>query len=94
MVARLTPDASGRLLRIGGVLSTPSGRREVMPRLPIAIAVTFGLLPAASALVNACSDPSPPHAESSAAQQRFQTNFCYKQYRDQSDVTRCLARGL
>jgi hypothetical protein len=65
-----------------------------MPRLPMAVAVTFGLLPAASALVSACSDPSPPRAEANAAQQRFQTNFCYKQYRDQSDVTRCLARGI
>jgi hypothetical protein len=65
-----------------------------MPRLLIAAALTLGLLPAAFALVNACSDPAPSNAGANAAQQRFQTNFCYKQYRDQSDVARCLARNL
>jgi hypothetical protein len=65
-----------------------------MPRLLIAAALTFGLLPTAFALVNGCSDPAPSTSEANAAQQRFQTNFCYKQYRDQSDVARCLARSL
>ena len=65
-----------------------------MPRLLITAALTLGLLPVAFALVNACSDPAPSDAGANAAQQRFQTNFCYKQYRDQSDVARCLARSL
>ena len=65
-----------------------------MPRLLIAAAATLALLPAAFALVNACSDPAPPSAQTSAAQQRFQTNFCYKQYRSQGDVARCLTHGI
>jgi hypothetical protein len=27
------------------------------------------------------------------AQQRFLINYCYAQYRSQSDVSRCIARG-
>jgi hypothetical protein len=65
-----------------------------MSRLVVAVTVTLVLLPAAVALVIACSDPAPSTAQASAAQQRFQTNFCYKQYRSQTDVAHCLARGI
>lgn len=65
-----------------------------MSRLLVAVALMLVLFPAAFALVNACSDPAPSSAQASAAQQRFRTNFCYKQYRNQSDIAHCLARGI
>ena len=33
-------------------------------------------------------------AASAEANQRFVINFCYAQYRGQSDIMRCLARGV
>jgi hypothetical protein len=52
------------------------------------------LLPAAAALVSACSDPEASTPDARAAQERFQREFCYKQYRSQSDITRCLANRV
>jgi hypothetical protein len=64
-----------------------------MSRLPVVAAVTLTLFPAAG-LINACSDQTPPTPESSAAQRRFQTNFCTSQYRSLGDVARCLAGSV
>jgi len=33
-------------------------------------------------------------ATAAVANQRFVINFCYAQYRGQSDIMRCLARGV
>jgi hypothetical protein len=65
-----------------------------MPRLLIAAIVTLALFPAAFALMNACSDRAPSTTQAGVAQQRFRTNFCYNQYRSQSDVVRCLSQGI
>jgi hypothetical protein len=65
-----------------------------MSRLLTVAALVFTLLPTAVVLMNACSEPAASTAESSAAQRRFQTNYCYKQYRSQSDVVRCLAGSV
>jgi len=57
----------------------------------LAIAILAAAIsPAALRLVSACSEPA-PNIEAIAAQQRFQTNFCYNQYRSQSDIARCLS---
>lgn len=65
-----------------------------MSRLPAVAAVTLTLFPAAAGLINACSDQAPASPESSAAQRRFQTNFCTSQYRSLGDVARCLAGSV
>jgi hypothetical protein len=65
-----------------------------MVRLLTVATVALALFPVAVALVNACSDSAPTTVQSIAAEKRFQTNYCYNQYRSQSDVVRCLARGI
>jgi hypothetical protein len=65
-----------------------------MLRLLSVAALVFTLFPAAVVLMNACSEPAASTEESSAAQRRFQTNYCYKQYRHQTDVARCLAGSV
>ncbi len=44
-----------------------------------------------------CGESGEGHAATAAsaeAHQRFVINFCYAQYRSQSDVMRCLAQGI
>lgn len=65
-----------------------------MVRLLTVAFFVFTLFPAAVALVNACSETTEARSDASAVQRRFQTNFCYKQYRSQSDVARCLSGAV
>jgi hypothetical protein len=65
-----------------------------MPRLLTISAVALSLLPAAFGLASLHFAPAMPGTAAALAQQRFQTNFCYKQYRSQADVARCLANRV
>jgi len=65
-----------------------------MLRLLTITVVAATLLPAALGLVSACSEPMLPGTDAAVAQERFRTNYCYKQYRSQADVTRCLSKPV
>jgi hypothetical protein len=60
----------------------------------LTITVAAALLPVAIGVWSASSDTPAPDRGAAAAQQRFQTNFCYHQYRNQSDIARCLGTGV